>query len=57
MLPEIWVNDDTGAACKGTACMICKTCRNGTGLLGLAREIVEGGFESCWNCGAPMPPL
>ncbi len=19
-------------------------------------ELVEGGFEQCWNCGAPMPP-
>ncbi len=22
----------------------------------LCGEMVEGGFEQCWNCGRPMPP-
>ena len=56
-LPEIWVVDDQQA---GTAAMLlrdwqrlpqrCWACPG-------CREIVEGAFETCWNCGHAMPPL
>jgi Putative prokaryotic signal transducing protein len=55
-LPEVWVDDadqhDTAKALleewrrlphRVWACPGC-------------HEIVEGPFEQCWNCGAPMPP-
>jgi len=56
-LPEIWVSDDAQATrARGLLHDLqnlpqrhwaCRACH----------EIVEGGFDSCWNCGAPMPPL
>lgn len=54
-LPEVWVSDD-GRADEARALLhqwthlperrwACPGCD----------EIVEGPFEQCWNCGAPMP--
>jgi hypothetical protein len=54
-LPEVWVHDDT--ALERARALLdewrrapsrhwrCRRCD----------ETVEGPFESCWNCGAPMP--
>jgi hypothetical protein len=54
-LPELWVRDD--AQCERARQLldelthpvqrhwICPACR----------ELVEGPFEECWNCGAAMP--
>lgn len=53
-LPEIWVLHDQQEA---QARMLLNHLRN----LPQRRwrcacgELVEGGFESCWNCGRPMP--
>jgi len=55
-LPEIWV-DDADEAPRAQALLdewrrlphrvwACQGCG----------EIVEGPFEQCWNCGAPMSP-
>lgn len=53
-LPEVWVlHDEQEAAGR----MLLAQLRN----LPQRRwscacgELVEGGFESCWNCGRPMP--
>jgi hypothetical protein len=53
-LPEVWVlHEEQLAAAQELL----------DGLLSLPQrrwrcacgELVEGGFESCWNCGRPMP--
>jgi hypothetical protein len=54
-LPEVWVSDDSELERARTlleqlrhpvhrrwACQVC-------------REQIDGPFEQCWNCGAPMP--
>jgi hypothetical protein len=53
-LPEIWVTDDEQVdAAKAFLEQLRRIpqrrwhCACG--------EFVEGGFESCWNCGRPMP--
>lgn len=54
-LPEVWV-EDAAMFDRATALLAewrhaphrrwaCPACH----------EIVEGPFEQCWNCGAPMP--
>jgi hypothetical protein len=55
-LPELWLDDDRqfDAAQRLLALLrdppqrrwVCRACG----------ETVEGAFEQCWNCGAPMPP-
>ena len=53
-LPEIWVEDDAQFAQAERALHALQNrpqlrwhCRCG--------ELVEGGFEQCWKCGAMMP--
>jgi hypothetical protein len=53
-LPEIWIAHEEQEAAARVLLDQLQTlpqrrwsCRCG--------EIVEGGFESCWNCGRPMP--
>jgi hypothetical protein len=53
-LPEIWVTHDEQLEPARTLLRELThlpqrrwTCACG--------ELVEGGFESCWNCGRPMP--
>ncbi len=56
-LPEVWVHDDERHdSAKAlldawqhlpSRCCACTGCG----------EIVEGPFDSCWNCGAALPPL
>jgi Putative prokaryotic signal transducing protein len=55
-LPEVWVLDDTQLERARTLLRDLQRpawrhwrCR-GCG------ELVDGPFESCWNCGAAMPP-
>ena len=55
-LPEVWLtnnDEETGARALLHALQNMPqrrwVCRCG--------EVVEGGFEQCWNCGAAMPPL
>ncbi|HEY0884341.1 MAG TPA: DUF2007 domain-containing protein [Ramlibacter sp.] len=53
-LPEIWVTDDRQelAARSLLDDLSHVPQRRWTCLCG---ELVEGGFEQCWNCGRPMP--
>lgn len=53
-LPEIWIVHDEQEAAARTLLRQLQTlpqrrwhCACG--------ELVEGGFESCWQCGRPMP--
>ena len=53
-LPEIWIaHDEQEAAASALLSQLQSlpqrrwTCACG--------EVVEGGFESCWNCGRAMP--
>lgn len=53
-LPEIWVLDDgqreqARAFLRELAHLPQRRWMCGCG------ELVEGGFEQCWNCGRPMP--
>ena len=55
-LPEVWIKDD-GLEDKAREVLYDLqhvpqhkwTC--------LCGELVEGGFEQCWKCGAPMPGM
>ena len=53
-LPEVWITDDSQEAqardllhALQNVPQRCWSCDCG--------ELVEGGFEACWNCGRPMP--
>jgi hypothetical protein len=53
-LPEIWIEDDAQFELAERLLHALRhrpqrrwTCRCG--------ELVEGGFDQCWRCGAPMP--
>ena len=53
-LPEIWIMDDeqlepARAFLRQLQTLPQRRWRCACG------ELVEGGFESCWNCGRPMP--
>ncbi|SIQ30404.1 hypothetical protein [Pseudacidovorax sp. RU35E] len=55
-LPELWVehDDDHGRALRVLGALQRPPQRQWHCRCG---EFVEGGFEQCWNCGAPMPGL
>lgn len=54
-LPEIWVEDDEQFA---LAERLLHALRNRPQRRWMCRcgELVEGGFEQCWQCGAMEPP-
>lgn len=53
-LPEVWVTHDEqhGQATALLDELLALPQRRWTCACG---EVVEGGFESCWNCGRAMP--
>ena len=53
-LPEVWIADDSQEAAALALLGELRSLpqRRWTCACG---ELVEGGFESCWNCGRPMP--
>jgi hypothetical protein len=53
-LPEIWITHDQQ---EGAARALLEQLRNLPQRCWQCAcgELVEGGFESCWNCGRPMP--
>ncbi|MBK7261762.1 MAG: DUF2007 domain-containing protein [Rubrivivax sp.] len=54
-LPEVWVQDD--AQCQPARELLAQWQRlpHRHWACPQCHEIVDGPFESCWNCGAPMP--
>jgi hypothetical protein len=53
-LPEVWIADDDQEA---LAKSLLRELRNPPQRLWRCDcgELVEGGFEACWQCGRPMP--
>jgi Putative prokaryotic signal transducing protein len=54
-LPEVWVHDD---AEHDRARTLLRDLQHPTWRQWLCRgcgERIDGPFEQCWNCGAPMP--
>lgn len=53
-LPEVWISDDTQESQAQALLHALQNApqRRWTCACG---EIVEGGFEACWQCGRPMP--
>ncbi len=53
-LPEIWVTDDRQeAAARSLLDDLARVPQRRW--ICACGELVEGGFEQCWNCGRPMP--
>jgi hypothetical protein len=54
-LPEVWVADD--GQCEPARALLAEWQHLPHRLWACpgCREIVDGPFEQCWNCGAPMP--
>ena len=55
-LPEVWIKDDEQ---DGRARQILQDLRHMPQYRWFCKcgELVEGGFQACWNCGALMPSL
>ena len=54
-LPEVWVAD-VAAFDRATALLAhWRSAPHRVWACPACHEIVEGPFDACWNCGAPMP--
>ncbi|HEX7888516.1 MAG TPA: DUF2007 domain-containing protein [Ramlibacter sp.] len=53
-LPEIWVTHDEQADAARTLLRQLQSLPQRRWVCACG-EVVEGGFESCWNCGRAMP--
>lgn len=53
-LPEVWVTHDEQEAAARTLLRQLQSLPQRRWRCACG-ELVEGGFESCWNCGRPMP--
>ena len=53
-LPEVWITDDAQEAQAREVLHALQHVRQRRWTCACG-ELVEGGFESCWNCGRPMP--
>ena len=54
-LPEVWVTDDDLLERARVALYELRHLPHREWLCRACGESVEGPFEECWNCGAPMP--
>jgi hypothetical protein len=54
-LPELWVQDDTQFAAARAALAALAQIAQRHWLCVACGEQIEGGFDSCWSCGAWMP--
>lgn len=54
-LPEVWVEDSAQALRAAALLDAWGHQPHRVWACGACREIVEGPFEQCWNCGATMP--
>ena len=53
-LPEIWIVHEEQEAAAHALLSQLQSLPQRRWLCGCG-EVVEGGFESCWNCARPMP--
>lgn len=56
-LPEVWVMDDSQREHARTLLAAWQQLPHRHWACPQCREIIDGPFESCWNCGHLMPPL
>lgn len=56
-LPEVWVTDDDQAATAAALLRGWQQLPQRLWACPACHEIVDGPFDSCWNCGGPRPPL
>ena len=54
-LPEVWVQDDGQWERARELLDALAHCEQRRWFCGACHELVEGPFETCWNCSAPMP--
>jgi hypothetical protein len=55
-LPEVWVDDARDAEQARALLETLRRWPERRWCCPGCRELVEGPFEQCWNCGAAMPP-
>jgi hypothetical protein len=55
-LPEVWLLDDAQFDAARAWLDEARHPRERRWACRACGEIVEGPFDSCWNCGAPAPP-
>lgn len=55
-LPEVWIKDPLQEARAHALLRLLRHARQHRWLC-LCGELVEGGFEQCWNCGAMMSAI
>ena len=53
-LPEVWIQDPLQEALALELLQLLRHAPQRRWHCGCG-ELVEGGFEQCWNCGGPMP--
>ena len=53
-LPEVWIADESQEPAARELLRQIQSAPQRRWACACG-EIVEGGFESCWNCGRPMP--
>ena len=56
-LPEIWLQDDEQHANAEALMHELRHLPHHHWLCNACGESVDGPFEQCWNCGAPMPAV
>ena len=55
-LPEVWVRDDSQLLRAERLLMALRQPPQRRWHCAACGELVEGGFEQCWSCGAMMAP-
>ncbi|MFO1328004.1 MAG: DUF2007 domain-containing protein [Rubrivivax sp.] len=56
-LPEVWVADDDTAPAAAELLRSWQRLPHRHWACPGCHEIIDGPFETCWNCGHAMPPL
>lgn len=54
--PEVWLTEDAEAPGAQALLQALQNMPQRRWLCRWCGEMVEGGFEQCWHCGAIMPP-
>ncbi|MEO8081680.1 MAG: DUF2007 domain-containing protein [Caldimonas sp.] len=54
-MPEVWVSDDGDLERARTLLHALRHPTHRHWACPGCREVIDGPFEQCWNCGTPMP--